>query len=118
MGVPRSQLLWEQVEGDQQPQLVQGLLREAGRALDRLDQLDAQLTGRQDEWLRVQGEDGDLVVVVDKALAEARALSLAYTRMVGELRMLGVTGTANEASKPETGGDLVDELEARRNRTA
>lgn len=93
------------------------MIKEAGRLLDRLDRLDEQLTGRDDRWLRVDQYDGDLVLIVDKGLAEARNLAMAYARLVSELRQLGIVKTGAGAETGTPGGDLVDELKARRDRS-
>lgn len=62
------------------------LLEEAARITDRLDRLDAQLAGG--EWLRMHGRDdeAEVVVIVDKALTEARQQATALKQILAELR--------------------------------
>ena len=59
------------------------LVERAAQTADWLERLDAIIDGREDEWLRLAKKPGEttLVVVVDAAMREARALS-------GELRHL------------------------------
>jgi glucose/arabinose dehydrogenase len=55
------------------PFAVTVLIVESGRIADRLEKLDALLSGEQTLWMRLRaGRDGDLYVSVDSALAEAR----------------------------------------------
>lgn len=69
------------------------LLEEACRLADRLDKLDAQLRGSDDEWLRVvqprDDDGGEVIVVVDKALSEARQQQIALKQVLAELRQSG-----------------------------
>lgn len=86
---PRGQRLWDAVTaiGPLDPARVV-LLEEACRIADRLDRLDAVLTGRSDAWMRLQAsEDGsEVTVVVDKALSEARQQASTLNTIVGSLR--------------------------------
>lgn len=64
------------------------LLEEACRTADRLDRLDALLTGRSEEWFRLvelRGQDDVLEVQVDNALAEARQQALALRQLLSSL---------------------------------
>jgi len=92
------------------------LLLEACRIADRLDKLDRKLRGEDRDWLTLQlPEDGSIaVVVVDKALSEARQQATALKQIVAELRQT----TAVKQGKPVpsrqpstaggTGGSLSD----------
>lgn len=95
------------------------LALEAGRMADRLEKLDKTING--DEHLlkmmhfRMRHElDDDGVVtvelVLDKALAEARQLQLAYTTVV---KALAVPVSKSDAV-PEQTKDTVDDIAARR----
>jgi len=90
---------------------VRSLAHEAGRLLDRLDRLDAILSGRVDVWAQiVVGEAGETTLVVDKLLDQARQHAIAYRQLVAELRAAG----ALKASGGEQQGGLIDELRRRR----
>jgi hypothetical protein len=99
---PAGRNLWSQVTGAGPLGPMQTvLLLEACRIVDRLDALDEQMRGG--EYLRLQApedEDDDrtFVVVVDKALAEARQQATALRGIVGEIRQAAKPG------KPGAGG--------------
>lgn len=63
------------------------LLEETCRTADRLDRLDAFLSGREDSWLRFwRNDDGTTVkVVVDRALTEVRQQQDTFRGMVADL---------------------------------
>ncbi|UVT24963.1 hypothetical protein NXT08_22440 [Rhodococcus pyridinivorans] len=82
------------------------LLAEACRMADSLDKLDQLLSGDVDAWTRVVTGDGEMVLRIDGAMAERRAL-------VGMLRLtLRQIEGADEATP--AGGDVVDALAAAR----
>lgn len=88
---PRGSRLWaaycERADGE----AALALLEEICRTADRLDRLDAMLTGREDDWLHlVSGTDAErLTVVVDGLLAEARQQGAALTRLIAALPLKG-----------------------------
>jgi hypothetical protein len=60
------------------------LIREAGRIADRLDVLDELLTGKRSAWMHVRiNRDQVLQVVINDALKEATALTMALSRLIG-----------------------------------
>ena len=80
------------------------LLAEACRMADALDKLDQLLSGDVDAWARVATGDGELVLRIDGAMSERRAL-------VGMLRLtLRQIEGSDEATS--AGGDVVDALAA------
>jgi hypothetical protein len=78
------------------------LLEEACRIADRLDRLDAALSGR--EFLRVeQDDDGDYVVRVDGALAAASRDANVLKQLVAALRLPDeATGKRPQRRGPRT----------------
>lgn len=95
--------LWESVTAEMKlGPLQKVLLVEACRLADRLDKLDGDLRGKNDEWLRVHRaeDETEFVVIVDRALAEARQHATALKGLVAELRQVG---RAKPDTKPETG---------------
>lgn len=65
------------------------LLEEACRIADRLDRLEAALTGGEREWLRFQVRDdgAEVRVVIDSALSEARQQANVLKQIVAALRI-------------------------------
>lgn len=108
----RGTALWRDCGADALGATLQGLVHEAGRLLDRLDRLHALLQGREDFWVQVYpGEDGEVTLVVDKMLGEARQYALAFERLMARLHAFGVIGKKED----EPGGSgLFDELERKR----
>lgn len=106
----RGKRLWREIKGEQFDPVRRVLLEEACRLADRLDRLDASLVGRVPWGFEVSEEFPDVaVIVVDKALAEARQQAMALKQLIAELRQSG----ADE--KPQTtGGSVLDQLAARR----
>jgi hypothetical protein len=88
------------------------LIEEAARIADRLDRLDAVLRGDEETWIRLAGdlEDGEVRVVVDGALAEARQQATALKGIIAELRQAG----ASRQAAPQRGRSTVDDLARRR----
>jgi len=112
----RSQALHDLLSPDAGP-LARLLLTEALRIADRLDYFDQLIAGksRRGEWLRLtEGDNGEMRVVVDDLLAEARQHGTTLKTMVAELmRLLPAT-----ASTPGPRGGLADltaRIAARRN---
>lgn len=88
------------------------LVHEAGRLLDRNDRLHALLQGREDFWVQVfQGEEGEVTLIIDKVLDQARNGALAYNQVFERLRQAGVFGKAEPEGE---GGGLFDELARKR----
>jgi hypothetical protein len=80
------------------------VLEEACRVADRLDRLDALLTARDGDWLRLRADDfGSRVVevrvVVDSLLGETRQQEAVLRGLVSELRQ-GMTATRKPTGKP------------------
>jgi len=86
------------------------LAEEACRIKARLDKLEAIITGGDDSWLNVQERAGELEVVVNRPLAEARQQALALRAVLAELRAFqGV-----KDAPPPAAADPADELAAAR----
>lgn len=87
------------------------LVVEACRIVDRLDKLDALITGDAESWIDIietRGNPEVAEVVINKPLAEARQQALALKQIFTELRQLRGAGAG------DSGGDEVDELAAAR----
>lgn len=85
------------------------LVLEACRIADRLEKLDALLSGDVEEWARIRDaryEGDDTVLVINTAMSEARLQAVALRQIVTTLR------TAEGA--PVEAGDAVDEVRRRR----
>lgn len=88
---PRGSRLWaaycERADGE----AALAVLEEVCRTADRLDRLDALLTGDADVWCRlVEKFGGSLVEVqVDSALAEARQQGAAFRQLLAALSLKG-----------------------------
>jgi hypothetical protein len=102
------------------------MLLEACRIVDRLDKLDAQLRGVDREWLTLESADPEgstLVVVVDRALSEARQQAATLKGLLAEIRQAGRTGTkpasgtGAPAAKEGSLADLTARIAARANQT-
>lgn len=85
------------------------LLEEACRTADRLDRLDGILRGEEQEFARVKlprdweiGDDGELVLVVNGALAEARQQANVLRQMLATLEIVKAQagGQPAEAKDP------------------
>lgn len=118
----RARELWDELA----PQLGAAhrvILGEACRIADRLDRLDAIIDGN-DEWLRIETTDGDVVVAVDAALAEARQQATALRGLLVELvKALPKTPArgGQRSGQPGKGGGLGDlsaRIAARRGATS
>jgi hypothetical protein len=88
----RGRWLWRQLaDGGADGGLVAEelvLLEEACRTADRLDRLDAILSGEAAEWMRWRVDESgtEVTVTLDRALAEARQQQVALKQLLGELR--------------------------------
>lgn len=103
----RGKALWEDLKTGQIDRDV--LVLEACRTTDRLDRLERALAGEGSEWITFREKrDGDVIVVIDSVLTEARQQALALRALLADLK------TAAPAAKPEEGGDVVDQLKKRR----
>lgn len=105
--------LWDAVHGHGRPGPLQmPLLVEACRIVDRLDKLDRQLHG--EDWLRFRHDPEDeheVVVYIDRVLAEAREQATALKGIVAELTRTTAQQKAPVAPK---GGGVLADLAARR----
>jgi hypothetical protein len=96
------QKLWDAVTGEMTLGPMQKvLLLEACRIADRLDRLDGQLRGGG-EWLRLEADEDrdEVIVIVDKALAEARQQATALKGLVAELRQTSPVSKSTEGKPP------------------
>jgi hypothetical protein len=89
----RGQSLWRDVtEGTDlsgKPAEVE-ILVEACRVADRLEKLDELLSGDVEEWSRIQlprDDEGDLVLVINGALAESRQQQNIFKQLIASLRL-------------------------------
>lgn len=101
----RGRALWTALHKDvTRDAATDALVLEACRIADRLDRLDAQLRGDQDEWLRFRlpDEGTELVMTVNPLLAECRQQATALQRLLDKLQ-----------TKPEPaakGPDVLEQL--------
>ena len=111
----RSQALHDLLSPDAGP-LARLLLTEALRIADRLDYFDQLIAGksRRGEWLRLtEGDNGEMRVVVDDLLAEARQHGTTLKGLVAELlKMLPAAPATPTASRGLA--DLTARIAARR----
>jgi hypothetical protein len=104
---PRGVRLWaaycERADGE----AGLAVLEEICRTADRLDRLDALLTGEADVWCRLthnlRTESYELQI--DSALAEARQQGAALTRLIGALPL-------KESDDGDSGDSWLDDLPA------
>jgi len=72
-------------QGD--PYAITVMIVEAARIADRLERLDAALTGETQTWLRLtEGRDAVLELRVDNALAEARQQATVLRHLIAEVQ--------------------------------
>ncbi len=113
----RGQAIWASYKADGLPASLSALVEETARTADRLDKLDALLAGRRDDWASiVLDEMGEVTLVVDKLLGEARQQQMAFKQLLMELRQAGLKPEMTEKTedKPQGRGGIVDELRRRR----
>lgn len=80
------------------------LVVEAGRIVDRLDQLEAVLSGDTDVWLRLaEGRDGAIEVRIDSAMTEARQQANTLRQLLAEI-------TRRRPAVPKDDDDPLDDL--------
>lgn len=112
---PRGTRLWAALvrSGDDEARRV--LAAEACRLADRLDRLDALLTGDIEVWTSLRlprgDEDRPVVLVVDAAMAEARQATLALATVLAKL---GAKSAAGEPAEGDPADDLARRREQRR----
>jgi hypothetical protein len=110
---PRGRRLWREVGADEDSPTRRLLVEEACRLADRLDRLDALLSGKSSAWLTLAEKSGtELTVVVDKVLSEARLHAVSLKLLIAELRQ----GAAGSAGAAISEGGTADELANRRAR--
>lgn len=114
----RGRWLWQELVEKGNPSPAERvLIAEACRLADRLDRLDAISNGRDRAWLQISDDldavavDGQVTVIVDKVLAEARQQQATLKQILGELRQ-AASGTPSAVNGP--GGSFLDQLAARR----
>lgn len=109
----RGRRLWRDLATPTTPPAQRVLMEEACRIADRLERLDMILRGESDTWLRLSLDEdlNQAVVIIDKAMSEARQQAVVLKQIVAEIRQ-----SACAAGKPtgEQGGSLRDQLAARR----
>lgn len=111
---PRGQKLWDDLnDGTRTPGEIV-LIEESCRIADRLDRLHAVLAGDQMTWmmLRPSGEEGEVAIVVDAALSQARMHASTLKSLVTELRQ----SAAGDKKPAGQGVSILDQLAARRSR--
>ncbi len=86
----RGRRLWRALTADGEPPALEvPLIEELCRLVDRLDRFDGMVNGRDRAWLQLQLDDlGEVEVVVDKVLAEARQQQATFKQLLSELRQL------------------------------
>lgn len=89
---------------------ARALAEEACRIKARLDKLEAIITGDDGSWLDVKEQAGELEVVINRPLAEARQQALALRAVLAELRAFQGVKDAS----PPAAADPADELAAAR----
>ena len=105
--VTRGVTLWREMNGDAMPPAQRVLLEEACRIADRLDQLDALLSGDARSWVRLVEDQGDperQYVVIDRPLAEARQQATALKQLIAEIRAAGAPAKPVPAPMPQSTG--------------
>lgn len=115
----RGRRMWDQLVSDDDPVEVVALVEEICRCADRLDRLDAIVNGRDRAWLTLEVDDvGEVTVVVDKVLGEARQQQTTFKSLLAELRAIrgAATKTSGRGRAPQSskgGGAGVADLAAR-----
>jgi hypothetical protein len=101
----RGHRLWVELtaEGPKPRPAERALIEEICRSADRLDTLDGMLRGDEDSWvhLRPGSEDdgGQVQLVINNLLAEARQQQVAFKQLLGELRQARAAA-ASAPSRP------------------
>jgi hypothetical protein len=81
------QSLVEDLTGEADPYAITVMIVEAGRIADRLQKLDALITGRQTLWATLCfGRDDVVEVRVDNALPEARQQATVLRQLLAEIQ--------------------------------
>ena len=124
----RGRRMWDQLVTDDDPVEVVALVEEICRTADRLDRLDAIVNGRDRAWLTLEVDDvGEVTVVVDKVLGEARQQQMAFKGLLSELRAIRgasakTAGRGRQVQSSKGGGsgvaDLAGRIAARRSGAA
>ena len=109
----RAQRLWDSLTGDRDADAAWLVLaEEACRIADRLDRLEALLSGDGREWARIEwesrGDRREIRLVFDDALAEARQQANTLRQIVTSLKL----GQASEKSSGKR--SALDDLAAKR----
>lgn len=105
---PGGQELWTAMVGLGLPPGHRVLLNEACRIVDRLDRLDSALE-RKKTWLRFETADGgELVIIVDNVLAEARQQASTLKALIAEIRTALPKSASGLSPTQPKGGGLAD----------
>lgn len=99
-GKSAGERLSESLVKDGDPFALSVLIVEACRIADRLEQLDALVTGEQTLWARLrENREGDIYVSIDNALSESRQQANTLRQLLGEIqrqRALKPAGPVND----------------------
>lgn len=80
------QRLLEALSRPGEPFAIGVMVTEAARIADRLERLDALLSGERSAWMQVKlGRDGSAEIKVDNALQEARSQATALRGLLAEI---------------------------------
>lgn len=83
---PNGAALYESLTDPADTPELSALVLEAARIKDRLDRLDAIITGEEESWARLVtargGDDTVLEVRIDSAMTEARQLATVFRQML------------------------------------
>ncbi len=81
------ELLVEDLSRGGDPYAITVMITEAARIADRLDKLDAVLSGEESAWAKlIDGRDSVVEVRVDNALAEARQQATVLRHLIAEVQ--------------------------------
>lgn len=109
---PRGKALWLALTEDEEPDASRALLiSEACRMADRLDRLNAILSGDVDVWARIPlpKYETELVLKIDSAATEARQTTSALRQVLNQL----TAASSGAGSTPDQGGNFLDYIATR-----
>lgn len=115
----RGRRMWDQIVADTDPIEVVVLVEEICRLADRLDRLDAIVNGRDRAWLTLEIDDaGDVTVIVDKVLTEARQQQTTLKALLSELRQARAGRTQPQGKQEASRRDELAKRREERRRAA